>query len=498
MSDRELILAIDQGTTGSTALLINSELKVVGKANQEFPQIYPQPGWVEHDAQDIWESVRDAVAEALKQANAQASQIRAIGITNQRETSLLWDRATSEPIHNAIVWQCRRTSERCSELRAAGHETLVRDRTGLVLDPYFSGTKAAWTLDHVPGARARAQAGELAFGTIDTYLVWRLTAGSIHITDVTNASRTMVMDIHRGVWDAELAEMLDLPMSILPRIVSSSEVYGETQGVDFLPDGIPVSGIAGDQQAALFGQACFEPGQAKSTYGTGAFVLMNTGTQAPKSENGLLTTIAWKLGEGPTVYALEGSVFIAGAAVQWLRDELKILESAADIEPLAASVEDSGGVWVVPAFAGLGAPYWDAEARGAILGLTRGSNRGHIARATLEGIAHQVADVVEAMSADSGRSLEGLRVDGGAAANDLLMNIQSDLLGTEVARSAILETTGLGAALLAGLAVGFWSSTDEITKRWAADRSFAASGDRAERENQRKSWREMVNRVRES
>jgi glycerol kinase len=496
MSDRGLILAIDQGTTGSTALLINSELKVVGKANQEFPQIYPQPGWVEHDPHDIWESVRGAVTSALAQVGAQATQIRAIGITNQRETSLLWDRVTSEPIHNAIVWQCRRTSERCAELRAAGYESLVRDRTGLVLDPYFSGTKAAWTLDHVPGARARAEAGDLAFGTLDTYLVWRLTGGSTHITDVTNASRTMVMDIHRGIWDEELAKMLDLPMAILPRIVSSSEVYGETVDVDFLPDGIPVAGIAGDQQAALFGQACFEPGQAKSTYGTGAFVLMNTGTEAKKSENGLLTTIAWKLGEGPTVYALEGSVFIAGAAVQWLRDELQIIDSAPDIERLAESVEDAGGVWVVPAFAGLGAPYWDAEARGAILGLTRGSNRGHIARATLEGIAHQVADVVEAMSSDSGRSLEGLRVDGGAAANNLLMNLQANLLGTEVARSAILETTGLGAALLAGLAVGFWTSTDDITTRWAADRSFIPNDDGSGREIQRKSWREMVSRVR--
>ena len=408
MSDRGLILAIDQGTTGSTALLIDAELKVVAKANQEFRQIYPKPGWVEHDVQDIWESIRGSVTRALEQAGATGEQIRAIGITNQRETSVLWDRATSEPIHNAIVWQCRRTSERCAELRAAGHEELVRARTGLVLDPYFSGTKAAWTLDHVPGARERAEAGELAFGTMDTYLVWRLTAGATHITDVTNASRTMVMDIHRGVWDEELASMLQIPMAVLPEIVSSSEVYGETRDVGFLPDGIPVAGIAGDQQAALFGQACFEPGQAKSTYGTGSFVLMNTGEVAPRSENGLLTTIAWKIGDGPTIYALEGSVFIAGAAVQWLRDELQIIDSAPDVERLAQSVEDSGGVWVVPAFAGLGAPYWDAEARGAILGLTRGSNRGHIARATLEGIAHQVADVVEAMSADSGRSLEGL------------------------------------------------------------------------------------------
>ncbi|MGB1700393.1 MAG: glycerol kinase GlpK [Nannocystaceae bacterium] len=496
MSDQGYILAIDQGTTGSTALLINAELQVVAKANEEFRQIYPQPGWVEHDAADIWASVEVAVTGALGQANVRPEQIRTIGITNQRETSLLWDRESAEPIHNAIVWQCRRTSERCAELRAAGHEELVRERTGLVLDPYFSGTKAAWTLDHVPGARERADAGQLAFGTIDTYLVWRLTDGAHHVTDVTNASRTMIMDIHRGAWDEDLAGILNLPMAILPKIVSSSEVYGETRGVGFLPDGIPVSGIAGDQQAALFGQACFEPGQAKSTYGTGAFVLMNTGESAPRSENGLLTTIAWKIGDGPTTYALEGSVFIAGAAVQWLRDELKIIDAAPEVEALARSVEDAGGVWVIPAFAGLGAPYWDADARGAILGLTRGSNRGHVARATLEGIAHQVADVVEAMSADSGRSLEGLRVDGGAAANGLLMQLQADLLGTQVARSAILETTALGAALLAGLAVGFWSSTQEITERWAADRSFAAELGSPDREIQRKSWRDMVNRVR--
>ena len=496
MSDRGLILAIDQGTTGSTALLIDAELKVVGKANQEFRQIYPQPGWVEHDVSDIWESVRGAVTAVLDQADVGADQIRAIGITNQRETSVLWDRATSEPIHNAIVWQCRRTTDRCAELRAAGYEDMVRERTGLVLDPYFSGTKAAWTLEHVEGARARAEAGELAFGTLDTYLVWRLTAGTAHITDVTNASRTMIMDIHRGTWDEELAQMLGLPMAILPRIASSSEVYGETRGVGFLPDGIPVAGIAGDQQAALFGQACFEPGQAKSTYGTGSFVLMNTGEKAPKSDNGLLTTIAWKIGDGPTIYALEGSVFIAGAAVQWLRDELQIIDSAPEVERLANSVEDAGGVWMVPAFAGLGAPYWDPEARGAILGLTRGSNRGHIARATLEGIAHQVADVVEAMSADSGRSLEGLRVDGGAAANALLMQIQADLLGTEVARSAILETTGLGSALLAGLAVGFWTSTDDIAARWAADRSFAPELESSNRGIQRETWQDMVNRVR--
>jgi glycerol kinase len=498
LSGSKYILAIDQGTTGSTALLIGDDLRIVAKANREFPQIYPNPGWVEHDVHAIWASVEGAVDEVFEASGIDRDAIFAIGITNQRETSLLWDRETGEPIHNAIVWQCRRTSERCAELRQAGHEELVRSRTGLVLDPYFSGTKAAWALDHVPGARARAEAGELAFGTMDTYLVWRLTGGAVHVTDVTNASRTMLMDIHRVEWDEELAGILGVPMAVLPQVASSSEVYGQTRGVGFLPDGIPVAGIAGDQQAALFGQACFAPGEAKSTYGTGAFVLMNTGLEAVPSTRGLLTTIAWQLGDGPTIYALEGSVFIAGAAVQWLRDELQIIDSAPEVETLAREVEDSGGVWVVPAFAGLGAPYWDAEARGAILGLTRGSGRGHIARATLEGIAHQVADVVEAMSADSGRSLAGLRVDGGAAANDLLMEIQADLLGTPVSRSAVLETTGLGAGLLAGLATGFWSTPEEVRERWREDRSFSPRSDSATRAGNRATWRDMVKRTRSS
>jgi glycerol kinase len=498
LSGPKYILAIDQGTTGSTALLIDSDLTIVAKANREFPQIYPEPGWVEHDPIDIWASVEGAVADVFEASGISPGDIAAIGITNQRETSLLWDRETSEPIHNAIVWQCRRTSDRCAALREAGHEALVRSRTGLVLDPYFSGTKAAWALDNVPGARARAEAGELAFGTMDTYLVWRLSAGAVHITDVTNASRTMLLDIHQVAWDEELAGILGVPMAVLPRVASSSEVYGHTRGVGFLPDGIPIAGIAGDQQAALFGQACFAPGEAKSTYGTGAFVLMNTGTEAAPSTRGLLTTIAWKLGDGPTIYALEGSVFIAGAAVQWLRDELQIIDSASEVEALARQVDDAGGVWVVPAFAGLGAPYWDAEARGAILGLTRGSNRGHIARATLDGIAHQVADVVEAMSADSGRSLEGLRVDGGAAANDLLMEIQADLLGTPVSRSAVLETTGLGAGLLAGLATGFWQTTDEVRERWREDRSFSPRGEATTRDGNRAAWLNMVKRTRSS
>lgn len=490
-----VILCIDQGTTGSTALVIDHDLRVLSKVNTEFRQIYPKPGWVEHDPEDIWSSVRTSVQGALDAAGLDASAIAAIGITNQRETSLFWERDTGRAIHNAIVWQCRRTTPVCQELRAAGHQDMVRARTGLVLDPYFSGTKAAWTLDHVDGARARAEAGELAFGTIDTFLVWRLTAGQTHVTDVTNASRTLLLDIHEVRWSDTLLELFRVPAACLPEVRSSSETYGVTQGLDFLPDGIPVAGIAGDQQAALFGQACFAPGQAKSTYGTGAFVLMNTGEMAPVSTNGLLTTIAWKLGDGPTIYALEGSVFIAGAAVQWLRDELQIIDSASDIEALAGSVDDSGGVTIVPAFAGLGAPYWDPEARGAMLGLTRGSNRAHIARATLEGIAHQVADVVEAMVADSGTDLSGLRSDGGAAANGLLMQLQADLLGSPVTRSAILETTALGSGLLAGLATGFWDSPDEVARRWRSDARFEPQLPSTDRVDARATWRAAVARV---
>ena len=490
-----VILCIDQGTTGSTALVLSHDLQVLARANEEFPQIYPQPGWVEHDPDSIWVSVRSSVLAALASAGVDASAIRGIGITNQRETTVVWDRATSAPIHNAIVWQCRRTTDTCAALRRAGHDEVVRARTGLVLDPYFSGTKLAWILDHVDGARARALAGELAFGTIDTFLLWRLTGGAVHATDVSNASRTLLMDIHRVGWDPDLLDALNVPPAVLPDIRSSSEVYGHTAGLDFLPDGIPVAGMAGDQQAALFGQACYEPGQAKSTYGTGAFVLMNTGAEAARSERGLLTTIAWQLGEQPVQYALEGSVFIAGAAVQWLRDELCIIDSAPEIEALAETVDDAGGVSVVPAFAGLGAPYWDPEARGAILGLTRGSNRGHIARATLEGIAHQVADVVEAMAADSGRDLAGLRVDGGAAANNLLMQTQADYLGTPVRRPVVLETTAFGAGFLAGLAVGFWDSPAEVAERWREDARFSPATDHATRALARADWRRAVSRV---
>jgi glycerol kinase len=496
MAEQGVILCIDQGTTGSTALVLDHGLNVLARANQEFPQIYPQPGWVEHDPEAIWSSVEASVTEALGVAGVSPSSIRAVGITNQRETSLFWDRATGEAVHNAIVWQCRRTTPMCQRLRAEGHQERVRAKTGLVLDPYFSGTKAAWVLDNVPGARARAESGELAFGTIDTYLVWRLTQGAVHVTDVTNASRTMMLDLHTVCWDDSLLEMLGVPRAVLPEVRGSSDVYGHTAGLSFLPDGIPIAGIAGDQQAALFGQACFAPGDVKSTYGTGSFVLMNAGTEVPVSDHGLLTTIAWRLGDAPTVYALEGSVFIAGAAVQWLRDELKILDSAPEVETLARSVPDTGGVMVVPAFAGLGAPYWDPEARGAILGLTRGSGRGHLARATLEGIAHQVSDVVEAMVADSQGALGTLKVDGGAAANDLLMTMQADLLGAEVSRSAILETTALGAGFLAGLAVGFWASPNEVSERWRESGRFRPSLDEASRTEARREWASAVRRVR--
>ncbi|MCB9728126.1 MAG: glycerol kinase GlpK [Deltaproteobacteria bacterium] len=495
-SQQGVVLAIDQGTTGSTALVIAHDLQVLARVNAEFPQIYPQPGWVEHDPEDIWRSVGDTVRRALAMADVDASAVRAVGITNQRETSLFWDRATGAPIHNAIVWQCRRTADVCQRLRDEGHLERVRRATGLVLDPYFSATKAAWTLDHVPGARARAERGELAFGTIDSFLLWRLTGGAVHVTDVTNASRTSLLDIRRVAWDPGLLELFDVPAAVLPEVRSSSEIYGHTRGLDFLPDGVPIAGIAGDQQAALFGQACYGAGDAKCTYGTGAFVLMNTGAAVPTSEHGLLSTIAWRLGDAETIYALEGSVFIAGAAVQWLRDALEVISTAPDVEALARSVPDSGGIVVVPAFAGLGAPYWDADARGAVLGLTRGSGRGQLARATLDSIAQQVADVVEAMSADAGRQLTGLRVDGGAAANDLLMQMQADLLGSEVVRSAVLETTGLGAAFLAGIGTGFWSGPDEVAARWRSDASFEPQVEAAERQARRSRWKAAVDRIR--
>jgi glycerol kinase len=465
----DLVLAIDQGTTGSTALLVDASLRVLATHNVEFPNHYPRPGWVEHDVDEIWQSVGAAVGGALARAGVGAERIAAIGITNQRETSLLWDGVTGQPIHRALVWQDRRTADRCAALQEAGHGPLFRERTGLVLDPYFSGTKLAWLLDNVAGARAAAEAGRLRFGTIDTWLTWRLTGA--HVTDPSNASRTLLFDLHKLAWDAELAAILGVPTSVLPRVASSSEVYGVTRGVGFLPDGVPVAGLIGDQQGALFGQACFSPGMAKCTYGTGAFVLLNTGDAPRSSDHGMLTTVGWKVGDRVT-YALEGSAFVAGAAVQWLRDGLGFFSTAAEVEALAASVPDSGGVVFVPALTGLGAPHWRPEARGLLRGLTRGTTRAHLARAALEGVALQIVDILGAMSADLGGPLRELRVDGGAARNDLLMQLQADLLGVRCVRPKVLETTGLGSALLAGLAVGVWGSPDEVAASWHLDREF--------------------------
>ena len=471
------VIAIDQGTTGSTVLVLDEQLQLRGRGYQEFRQIYPQPGWVEHDPEDIWRSVTAALGQAL-QGIAPAS-IAAIGITNQRETSVMWDRKTGAPVHNAIVWQDRRTAEHCAALKADGKEARVRQLTGLTLDTYFSGTKLSWMLQNVDGLVARANGGQIAFGTIDTYLVWRLTAGTTHATDVTNASRTLLFDLHTLAWSDELLELIGVPRAVLPKVVPSSGRIGETRGVPGLPDGIPISGIAGDQQSALFGQACFAPGEAKCTYGTGAFILMNTGARPVASTHGLLTTVAWQLGDGELRYALEGSAFIAGAAVQWLRDGLGLIEKAADIEALARSVPDSGGVIVVPAFAGLGAPHWRPDARAAITGITRGTTKAHLARAVLEGIALQNVDILRAMERDSGERLKMLKVDGGAAANDLLMQFQSDVLGVEIARPELVETTALGACFLAGLGAGVWKDQAQVRETWRENRRFVPTGDRA-------------------
>lgn len=466
----KFILALDQGTTSSRAMVFDRAGTIRGMAQREFRQFFPQPGWVEQDGNEIWASQVGVAMEAVTRAGLTMADIAAIGITNQRETTLLWDRRTGQPLHNAIVWQDRRTAAACDRLKEAGLEPLFRERTGLVLDAYFSGTKLAWLLDNIPDARRRAEAGELAFGTIDSWLVWNLTGGKCHLTDVSNASRTLMYDIHRGDWDGELLELLRIPASLLPRVASSSEVYGKTApGLFAVP--VPIAGIAGDQQAALFGQTCTRPGMVKNTYGTGCFMLMHTGATAVPSRNNLLTTVAWRIGER-TEYALEGSVFIAGAAVQWLRDGLGIIRSAAEVEPLAASVPDSGGVYLVPAFAGLGAPHWDQYARGTIVGITRGTTAAHIARATLEGIAFQVADLLQAMEDDAGLPLAELRVDGGAALNNLLMQFQADLLRVPVTRPTVHETTALGAACLAGLAIGYWRDQAEIAAHWQLDRTF--------------------------
>jgi glycerol kinase len=464
------ILALDQGTTSSRAIIFDQQLQVRALAQREFTQIFPQPGWVEHDGRELWSSQLSVAVEALAQAGLTPADLAAIGITNQRETILLWERKSGLPLHNAIVWQDRRTAPLCERLRSEGLEPLFTAKTGLLLDPYFSGTKLAWLLDHIPGARKQAEAGELACGTIDSWLAWNLSGGHLHITDVSNASRTLLFNIHTLDWDDDLLRILDIPRALLPDIVDSSAIYGHTAG-QLLAARVPIAGIAGDQQAALFGQGCFQPGMAKNTYGTGCFMLMQTGTQPVASQNQLLTTVAWRMG-GVTEYALEGSVFIAGAAVQWLRDGLGIIRSAGDVEALAASVPDNGGVVLVPAFAGLGAPHWDPYARGTIVGLSRGTTAGHIARATLESIAFQSADLLVAMEADAGIKLRELRVDGGATRNRLLMQFQADLLRVPVVRPQVMETTALGAAALAGLAVGVWPDRDTLTALWQAEETF--------------------------
>ena len=485
------ILALDQGTTSSRAIVFDHAGSVVAVSQQEFRQIFPKPGWVEHDANEIWATQSQVATDVLAKANLSATDIAAIGITNQRETTVVWDRETGQPIANAIVWQDRRTAAACDRLKARGLERLIRRKTGLVIDAYFSGTKLQWLLKNVPGAAAKARAGRLAFGTIDSWLIWNLTGGRQHVTDPSNASRTMLFNIHTGEWDAELLKIFGVPRAVLPEVRASSEVYGEA---NVLGAAVPIAGIAGDQQAALFGQACTKPGMAKNTYGTGCFMLMQTGAKPIASKNNLLTTVAWRIGN-KTEYALEGSVFIAGAVVQWLRDELGIISSSAEVEALASRVPDTGGVYVVPAFAGLGAPHWDQYARGAVLGLTRGSNKSHLARAALESIAYQSADVLQAMERDSGIKLRELRVDGGASANNLLMQFQADVIGVPVVRPTVTETTALGAAYLAGLAVGYWKDTAQIASQWQADRKFAPMSTLATRRTLMSGWSRALSRA---
>ena len=487
-----LILALDQGTTSSRAILFDQSGSIRAVAQKEFRQIFPQAGWVEHDANEIWQSQHAVAMEVLKKAGTTAADVAAIGITNQRETTVVWDRKTGQPIHNAIVWQDRRTASLCDQLKRDGHLSTIQKKTGLVIDAYFSGSKVRWLLDNVAGARQRAEKGELAFGTIDTWLLWKLTGGAVHVTDASNASRTMLYNIHTRDWEDELLELLNVPRALLPQVKSSSEIYGKTADGVF-DRAITISGIAGDQQAALFGQTCFSRGLAKNTYGTGCFMLMNIGTEAAASKHNLLTTVAWQLG-GKTEYALEGSVFIGGAVVQWLRDGLKIVKSASEIESLAASVPDSGGVYMVPAFAGLGAPHWDPYARGTVAGITRGTTTAHFARAALESIAFQVADILDVMQQDSSARIKELRVDGGAAANNLLLQFQADLLRVPVVRPKVTETTALGAAYLAGLAVGYWKSEQEVSAKWAIERTFEPRMGEDEVKHRRSRWTEALKR----
>jgi glycerol kinase len=492
MSGR-FILALDEGTSSLRTVVFDLHGKIRGVSQQEFEQIFPRPGLVEHDAEEIWKKQYETMIAALEAAGITAADVDSIGITNQRETIILWDRATGEPLHNAIVWQDRRTTEFCNTLQSGPHAKMIRDRTGLVIDPYFSGSKLKWLLDHVPGARDRASKGELAAGTIDSWLIWKLTAGSVHATDVTNACRTMLFNIHTGSWDDELLEIFDVPRNILPEVVPTSGVVGKTDST-LMETSIPISGIIGDQQAALFGQLCVEHGMAKSTYGTGCFMLMNTGETAVVSEHQLLTTVAWQIEGQPMVYALEGSVFIAGAAIQWLRDGLQIIGSAPEVNDLAASVPDTGGVKLVPAFAGMGAPYWNPDARGSIHGITRGTNRAHIARAILESLAYQAADLLHAMTSDSGVPLSKLRVDGGAAASDLLMQMQADVLDVPVERPKMLESTALGAAYMAGLATGAFKSLSDLESHREIDRNFDPEMTPDERDRNMKQWHKAVER----
>ncbi|MGJ3241331.1 MAG: glycerol kinase GlpK [Opitutales bacterium] len=494
MSD-SFILAIDQGTTSSRAIVFDHNGTPRAVAQKEFKQHYPKPGWVEHDPIDIWSSQSSVTAEALSSANLSGDDIAAVGITNQRETTLVWDRKTGQPVYNAIVWQDRRTAPLCKELEETGHAETVTAKTGLRLDPYFSGTKVAWILDNVDGARKRADNGDLLFGTVDTWLIWKFTGGRVHVTDPTNASRTLLFNIHEGKWDEALLELLNIPASLLPEVRSSSEVYGQIDS-HFFPGSVPIAGIAGDQQAALFGQTCFEKGMAKNTYGTGCFLLMNTGTEAVPSRNNLLTTVAWKLGDQPTEYALEGSVFIGGAVVQWLRDELQIIKSAQECDAFAQKVPDNGGVYLVPAFAGLGAPHWDPHARGAAFGITRGANRYHLCRAALEAIAFQCGDLIRCMEKDAGLSLKELRVDGGASRSAPLLQFQSDLLQSRVIRPKSIETTALGAAYLAGLAVGYWESREAIASNWAQDVAIEPRADPETMQALQAGWEKAVERSR--
>ncbi|MCI8565685.1 MAG: glycerol kinase GlpK [Lachnospiraceae bacterium] len=487
----QYILAIDQGTTSTRAILFDHETHIVGSSQKEFTQYFPQPGWVEHDANEIWLSVLFVMMDAVRAAGIRPEQVAAIGITNQRETTVVWDKNTGIPVCNAIVWQSRQTAEICGELRAAGHEQRIREKTGLLIDPYFSGTKIRWILDHVEGARERAERGELLFGTIDTWLVWKLSGGAAHVTDYSNASRTMLYNIYDLCWDPELLELLQVPASMLPEVKPSSCVYGTTAPYHFFGREVPIAGIAGDQQAALFGQACFEPGMAKNTYGTGCFMLMNTGEQPIRSRFGLVTTIAWGY-DGRVEYALEGSIFVAGSAIQWLRDGLELIRTAPESEEVAAQVEDSQGVYVVPAFVGLGAPYWDDQARGAVFGLTRGAGRAHLVRATLDSLAYQTKDIILAMAADSGIDLKKLKVDGGAVKNNLLMQFQSDLLGVPVERPVVNETTALGAACLAGLAVGFWEDRRQVSENYRIDRVFSPQMEKARRDSLYRGWKRAV------